>query len=121
VPRFSASTCIISSWLSKGVQILVVALTARYGGLLWGEHGKGFRAQYSPAFFGETLFRRTDMQHASINVTEHAVTQSVAVEQGAEFDNVIPDGALRRIAVGRARQRLPRAVQSGVLWRNPVQ
>lgn len=34
----------------------VVALTARYGGLLWGEHGKGFRAQYSSEFFGETLF-----------------------------------------------------------------
>lgn len=34
----------------------VVALTAKYGGLLWGEHGKGFRAQYSPAFFGETLY-----------------------------------------------------------------
>ncbi|WP_370548600.1 FAD-binding oxidoreductase [Edwardsiella tarda] len=34
----------------------VVALTAKYGGLLWGEHGKGFRAQYSPAFFGEALY-----------------------------------------------------------------
>ncbi len=34
----------------------IVALTARYGGLLWGEHGKGFRAEYSPAFFGERLF-----------------------------------------------------------------
>ena len=34
----------------------VVALTAKYGGLLWGEHGKGFRAEYSPAFFGEELF-----------------------------------------------------------------
>ena len=35
----------------------VVALTAKYGGLLWGEHGKGFRAEYSPAFFGEELCR----------------------------------------------------------------
>jgi hypothetical protein len=33
-----------------------VALTAKYGGLLWGEHGKGFRAEYSPAFFGEQLY-----------------------------------------------------------------
>jgi FAD/FMN-containing dehydrogenase/Fe-S oxidoreductase len=31
-------------------------LTAKYGGLLWGEHGKGFRAEYSPAFFGEALY-----------------------------------------------------------------
>jgi FAD/FMN-containing dehydrogenase len=28
----------------------------RYGGLLWGEHGKGLRSEYSPAFFGE-LYR----------------------------------------------------------------
>ncbi len=34
----------------------IVALTAKYGGLLWGEHGKGFRAEYSPAFFGDILF-----------------------------------------------------------------
>lgn len=35
----------------------VVELTAKYGGLLWGEHGKGFRAQYSPEFFGEQLYQ----------------------------------------------------------------
>lgn len=42
--------------LMKQISDEVVALTARYGGLLWGEHGKGFRAQYSPEFFGEILF-----------------------------------------------------------------
>ncbi len=30
----------------------VAALTQRYGGLLWGEHGKGVRSEYGPAFFG---------------------------------------------------------------------
>ncbi|MGV3344202.1 FAD-binding and (Fe-S)-binding domain-containing protein [Enterobacteriaceae bacterium LUAb1] len=34
----------------------VVVLTRRYGGVLWGEHGKGFRAEYSPAFFGDVLY-----------------------------------------------------------------
>jgi len=34
----------------------VVALVAKYGGLMWGEHGKGFRSEYGPAFFGEVLF-----------------------------------------------------------------
>lgn len=42
--------------LLKQISDQVVALTAKYGGLLWGEHGKGFRAEYSPAFFGEILF-----------------------------------------------------------------
>ncbi len=43
--------------LIKRISDEVVALTERYGGLLWGEHGKGFRAEYSPAFFGETLYK----------------------------------------------------------------
>ncbi|TDB04713.1 FAD-binding and (Fe-S)-binding domain-containing protein [Halomonas marinisediminis] len=30
----------------------VAALTKKYGGLLWGEHGKGVRSEYAPAFFG---------------------------------------------------------------------
>ncbi len=34
----------------------VVALTAKYGGLMWGEHGKGYRSEYGPEFFGEQLF-----------------------------------------------------------------
>jgi len=34
----------------------VVKLTAKYGGLMWGEHGKGYRSEYGPAFFGEHLF-----------------------------------------------------------------
>ena len=34
----------------------VVKLTAKYGGLMWGEHGKGYRSEYGPEFFGETLF-----------------------------------------------------------------
>ncbi|KFZ31808.1 membrane protein [Pseudidiomarina salinarum] len=34
----------------------VVALTMKYGGLLWGEHGKGYRSEYSPEFFGAALY-----------------------------------------------------------------
>lgn len=34
----------------------VVALVAKYGGLMWGEHGKGYRSEYGPEFFGEELF-----------------------------------------------------------------
>jgi FAD/FMN-containing dehydrogenase/Fe-S oxidoreductase len=44
-------------------EILMHTLTTRvcdlvksYGGLLWGEHGKGFRSEYNPEFFGEDLF-----------------------------------------------------------------
>lgn len=35
----------------------VVALVRKYGGVMWGEHGKGFRSEYTPAFFGEELYQ----------------------------------------------------------------
>lgn len=31
----------------------VFSLTQRYGGILWGEHGRGLRSEYVPATFGE--------------------------------------------------------------------
>lgn len=34
----------------------VMQLTAKYGGLMWGEHGKGYRSEYGPDFFGVALF-----------------------------------------------------------------
>ncbi|MEQ6889915.1 FAD-binding and (Fe-S)-binding domain-containing protein [Halomonas sp. CS7] len=39
--------------LIREVSDEVAALTQKYGGLLWGEHGKGVRSEYSPGFFGE--------------------------------------------------------------------
>ncbi|REL29489.1 D-2-hydroxyglutarate dehydrogenase YdiJ [Thalassotalea euphylliae] len=42
--------------LLRTISDQVVQLTAKYGGLMWGEHGKGYRSEYGPEFFGETLF-----------------------------------------------------------------
>ena len=42
--------------LMQEISDQVVELVARYGGLMWGEHGKGYRSEYGPAFFGDELF-----------------------------------------------------------------
>ncbi|MCK0769932.1 FAD-binding and (Fe-S)-binding domain-containing protein [Chromohalobacter canadensis] len=39
--------------LIREISDQVTALTQRYHGLLWGEHGKGVRSEYAPRFFGE--------------------------------------------------------------------
>ncbi|MDO3386932.1 FAD-binding and (Fe-S)-binding domain-containing protein [Gilvimarinus sp. SDUM040013] len=39
--------------LIREISDKVVALTQKYNGLLWGEHGKGVRSEYAPQFFGE--------------------------------------------------------------------
>ncbi len=38
--------------LLREISDQVAALTAKYGGLMWGEHGKGYRSEYAPKFFG---------------------------------------------------------------------
>lgn len=35
----------------------VMALVRKHGGIMWAEHGKGFRSEYTPLFFGEELYR----------------------------------------------------------------
>ncbi len=42
--------------LMKTLSDEVVSLVAKFGGLMWGEHGKGYRSEYGPAFFGDNLF-----------------------------------------------------------------
>ncbi|MGV6989571.1 D-2-hydroxyglutarate dehydrogenase YdiJ [Testudinibacter sp. P80/BLE/0925] len=43
--------------LFKTISDQVVELTAKYGGLIWGEHGKGMRSAYGERFFGATLWQ----------------------------------------------------------------
>jgi Fe-S oxidoreductase len=38
--------------LVRKISDAVVALTRKYGGVLWGEHGKGVRSEYVPEYFG---------------------------------------------------------------------
>ena len=45
----------------------VAALTKAYGGLLWGEHGRGFRGEYSPLFFGPELYRALETIKAAFD------------------------------------------------------
>src|SRR5690606_31043029 len=40
----------------RGISDEVVALVKKYGGVLWGEHGKGYRSEYTPTFFGDALY-----------------------------------------------------------------
>lgn len=50
--------------LIRPISDAVAALTQRYGGLLWGEHGKGVRSEYTPAFFGSLYDALQDVKAA---------------------------------------------------------
>ncbi|MCA0402106.1 MAG: FAD-binding oxidoreductase [Proteobacteria bacterium] len=50
--------------LVRTISDAVVALTRKYGGVLWGEHGKGVRSEYVPEFFGELYPSLQEIKHA---------------------------------------------------------
>ncbi|WP_313530739.1 FAD-binding and (Fe-S)-binding domain-containing protein [Shinella sp.] len=50
--------------LVRRISDSVVALTRKYGGVLWGEHGKGVRSEYVPAFFGPLYPRLQEIKAA---------------------------------------------------------
>lgn len=81
----------------------VVALVAKYGGLMWGEHGKGYRSEYAPEFFGEELYeelrkvKRAFDPHNQMNpgkictpADSSANLVKVADTKRATFDRTIP-------------------------------
>jgi len=41
----------------RAISDAVAALVKKYGGVLWGEHGRGYRSEYTPTFFGPELYR----------------------------------------------------------------
>lgn len=89
--------------LLRTISDQVVALTAKYGGLMWGEHGKGYRSEYGPAFFGDELFNELRKIKAAFDprnrvnpgkiCTPYSSTEqlvSVDGQKRAWFDRQIP-------------------------------
>lgn len=79
----------------KQISDEVVALTARYGGLLWGEHGKGYRAQYSPAFFGATLYEELRRIKAAFDPANRLNPGKICTPFGIDEPMMQVDGVKR--------------------------
>lgn len=97
--------------LLREISDKVVALVRKYGGVMWSEHGKGFRSEYSPQFFGEELFadlckiKRAFDPHNQLNPGKLAVPAgsdaklvSVDAQKRGEFDRLISPKSLARYA-----------------------
>jgi FAD/FMN-containing dehydrogenase/Fe-S oxidoreductase len=101
--------------LMKRISDEVVALTAKYGGLLWGEHGKGFRAEYSPAFFGETLFEELRRIKAAFDPDNRLNPGKICPPLGVD-DPMMQVDAVKR---GTFDRQIPIAVRTS--WRGAME
>ncbi|MGF1726989.1 D-2-hydroxyglutarate dehydrogenase YdiJ [Photobacterium nomapromontoriensis] len=81
--------------LMKNVSDQVVALVAKYGGLMWGEHGKGYRSEYGPAFFGEELFTELRRIKAAFDPDNRMNPGKICTPLGSTAALVKVDGVKR--------------------------
>ena len=101
--------------LMKQISDDVVALTAKYGGLLWGEHGKGFRAEYSPAFFGETLYAELRKVKAAFDPDNRLNPGKICPPEGVDAPMLQVDAVKR----GTYDRQIPIAVRAS--WRGAME
>ena len=59
----------------------VAALCTKYGGVIWGEHGKGFRSEYSPLHFGD-LFVHIEAVKSLFDPSERLNPGKIATPTG---------------------------------------
>jgi FAD/FMN-containing dehydrogenase/Fe-S oxidoreductase len=88
----------------------VAALVTRYGGLLWGEHGKGFRSELVPHHFGPVLYPELQRIKALFDPRNQLNPGKVATPAGTRHVLARVDGptrgALDRQVAGADREAL---------------
>ncbi|WP_275289450.1 FAD-linked oxidase C-terminal domain-containing protein, partial [Halomonas elongata] len=90
----------------------VAALTRRYGGLLWGEHGKGVRSEYAPAFFGP-LYPSLQRLKAAFDPRNQLNPGKIATPLS------IPPEAAGRAQDPASEQAVPADDEQAVKWVDP--
>ncbi|NRO97233.1 FAD-binding protein [Paraburkholderia sp. NMBU_R16] len=73
--------------LVRSITDEVAALTRQYGGVLWGEHGKGLRSEYAPAFFGP-LYGRLQQIKAAFDPNNQLNPGKIATPPGQALTRV---------------------------------
>jgi FAD/FMN-containing dehydrogenase/Fe-S oxidoreductase len=73
----------------------VAALVTRYGGLLWGEHGKGFRSELVPHHFGPVLYPELQRIKGLFDPRNQLNPGKVATPAGTKHRLVRVDGPTR--------------------------
>lgn len=84
--------------LIRPISDKVARLTKSYGGLLWGEHGRGYRGEFSPLFFG-SLYPELQALKAAFDPQNRLNPGKLAAPAGQPIDRI--DGVPLRGEVDR--------------------
>ncbi len=73
----------------------VVALVRKYGGVMWAEHGRGFRSEYTEAFFGPELYQELRRIKAAFDPHNRFNPGKIVTPLGSEAQPVQVEAPLR--------------------------
>ena len=94
--------------LLRRISDQVVKLVQRYGGQVWGEHGKGMRSEYNPTFFGPALFEQLCRVKAAFDPTGRLNPGKLAVPPGGAVELASVDAPKR----GALDRQIPEPVRA---------
>ncbi len=86
--------------LLRGITDEVVALVKKYGGVLWGEHGKGYRSEYTPTFFGDALYKELRRVKSAFD-PHNQLNPGKLATPSASTDQLVSVDAMKRGAYDR--------------------
>jgi len=78
----------------------VLGLVKKYGGVLWGEHGRGYRSEYTPSFFGPEVYREMRAIKAAFDPHNQLNPGKLATPPGPS-DRLVSVDAMKRGAFDR--------------------
>ena len=81
--------------LIRTISDQVVALVRKYGGVMWAEHGRGFRSEYTPLFFGEELYQELRKIKAAFDPHNRLNPGKIVTAFGSEEQVVTLESPLR--------------------------
>ena len=94
--------------LIRTISDRVVALVRKYGGVMWAEHGRGFRSEYTPLFFGEELYQDLRKIKAAFDPHNRLNPGKIVTPLGSEDQVVTLEAPLR----GHYDRQVPTAMQT---------
>jgi FAD/FMN-containing dehydrogenase/Fe-S oxidoreductase len=92
----------------RSISNSVVALTAKYGGIMWGEHGRGYRSEYGPKYFGN-LFNELRKIKLAFDPLNRINPGKICTPYGNDNDALVSVDAKKRGAYDR---QIPKGVRN---------
>ena len=98
--------------LMRSISDQVVALTSKYGGLMWGEHGRGFRSEYGPEFFGPELFAELRKVKGAFDPLNRMNPGKICTPIASDDELVSVDAVKRGTSIARFRKSCVTALKT---------